>query len=97
MGRDVERQEVDVGGGVWMIGSHCFKTWNTTQGPIALSSAEAELYAMIEAVTRAKGLGSLAKRNGIERAWQKEKWGRSGRDKQRNRGFADLTKRKMRT
>ena len=43
-----------------MWGSHCIKTWSATQGAYALSSAEAELYAMIEAVTSAKGLMSLA-------------------------------------
>jgi hypothetical protein len=43
-----------------MLGKHCIKTWSATQGAFALSSAEAELYAMIEAVTRAKGLRSLA-------------------------------------
>jgi hypothetical protein len=47
-------------GGVWMLGKHCIKTWSATQGAFALSSAEAELYAMIEAVTRAKGLRSPA-------------------------------------
>jgi hypothetical protein len=47
-------------GGVWMLGDHCIKTWSATQGAYALSSAEAELYGMIEAVTRAKGLLSLA-------------------------------------
>ena len=43
-----------------MIGKHCIKTWCATQGAVALSSAEAEFYAMIEGVTRAKGLLSLA-------------------------------------
>ncbi len=47
-------------GGVWMIGGHCIKTWSVTQGAYALSSAEAEFYAMIEAVLRAKGLRNLA-------------------------------------
>ena len=47
-------------GGVWMLGIHCIKTWSSTQGAIALSSAEAEFYAMVEAVTRAKGLRTLA-------------------------------------
>ena len=32
------------------------KTWSSTQGAVALSSAEAEFYAMIEAVIRAKGV-----------------------------------------
>ena len=39
-----------------MLGNHCIKTWSCTQGAIALSSAEAEFYAMIEAVIRAKGV-----------------------------------------
>ena len=43
-----------------MLGDHCIKTWSATQGAYALSSAEAELYGMVEAVTRAKGLMSLA-------------------------------------
>ena len=47
-------------GGVWMLGIHCIKTWSVTQGAVALSSAEAEFYAMIEAVIRAKGLRNLA-------------------------------------
>ena len=41
-------------GGLAMIGKHCVKTWSSTQGAYALSSAEPDLYAMIEAVTRAK-------------------------------------------
>ena len=52
-------------GGVWMIGDHCIKTWSSTQGAYALSSAEAEFYAMIDAVTRAKGLISTAKELGF--------------------------------
>ena len=43
-----------------MIGAHCIKTWSATQGAYALSSAEAELYGMIEGVTRARGLVNLA-------------------------------------
>ena len=42
------------------MGGHCIKTWSCTQGAFALSSAEAEFYAMIEAVVRSKGLRSLA-------------------------------------
>ena len=52
-------------GGVWMLGGHCIKTWSATQGAVALSSAEAVFYAMIEGVTRAKGLLSLAKELGF--------------------------------
>ena len=54
------RDRRSTSGGVWMLGSHCIKTWSASQGAFALSSAEAEFYAMIEAVTRAKGLISLA-------------------------------------
>jgi hypothetical protein len=53
-------------GGVWMLGDNCIKTWSATQGPYALSSAEAEFYALVEGVTRAKGLLSLASEMGFE-------------------------------
>ena len=43
-----------------MLGGHCVKTWSASQGAYALSSAEAELYGMVEGVTRAKGLRTLA-------------------------------------
>ena len=52
-------------GGVWMVGGHCVKTWSASQGAYALSSAEAELYAMVEGVTRAKGLVTLARELGF--------------------------------
>ena len=48
-----------------MIGNHCIKTWSSSQGAVALSSAEAEFYAMIEGATRAKVLTSLAKELGF--------------------------------
>ena len=53
-------------GGTWSLGGHCIKTWSATQGAYALSSAEAELYAMVEAATRAKGLVSLARELGFK-------------------------------
>ena len=43
-----------------MVGDHLIKSWSVSQGAYALSSAEAELYAMVEAVTRVKGLMTLA-------------------------------------
>ena len=49
-----------------MLGHHCIKTWSCTQGAYALSSAEAELYGMVEGVTRAKGLVSLAREIGFQ-------------------------------
>ena len=42
------------------MGKHCIKTWSSTQGAVALSSAEAEFYALVEAVLRAKGLVTVA-------------------------------------
>ena len=53
-------------GGVAMLGKHPLKTWSSTQGAIALSSAEAEFYAMIEAMIRAKGLKALASELGVQ-------------------------------
>ena len=49
---------------MWLLGRHAIKTWSATQGAVALSSAEAEFYAMIEGVTRTKGLMSLAQELG---------------------------------
>ena len=48
-----------------MLGKHCIKTWSASQGAYALSSAEAEFYSMIEAVTRAKALCNLARELGF--------------------------------
>ena len=48
-----------------MIGGHAIKTWSATQGAYALSSAEAELYGMVEGITRAKGLRTLAYELGL--------------------------------
>ena len=49
-----------------MLGNHCIKTWSASQGAIALSSAEAELYGMVEGTTRAKGLMNLARELGFK-------------------------------
>ena len=49
-----------------MLGNHCIKTWSSTQGAVALSSAEAEFYAMIEAVIRAKGVLNVMKEIGFK-------------------------------
>ena len=52
-------------GGLVMLGKHCLKTWSSTQGAVALSSAEAEFYAMIEATVRAKGVLTVMKELGF--------------------------------
>ena len=54
------KERKSTSGGVWLLGGHCIQTWSASQGAYALSSAEAELYGMVEGVTRAKGLRSLA-------------------------------------
>ena len=43
-----------------MLGRHCISAWSSTQGVIALSSGEAELYAMLKGATVTIGLISLA-------------------------------------
>ena len=48
-----------------MIGRHCVKSWSSTQGPLALSSAEAEYYSMVEGVLRAKGLQTIGAEIGM--------------------------------
>ncbi len=53
-------------GGVVMLGGHCVKAWSSTQAPIALSSAEAEYYAMVEASTRAMGLRTMLREVGVK-------------------------------
>ena len=52
-------------GGVSMRGPHCLKTWSATQGPIALSSAEAEYYAMVDNTMKAMGIKTMAEEIGI--------------------------------
>ena len=42
-----------------MHGLHCLKTWSSTQGIIALSSAEAEYYGIVKAASQGLGLKSL--------------------------------------
>ena len=48
-----------------MVGKHCVKTWCSTQGARALSSAEAEYYAMVEGVIRGKGLQNMGRELGM--------------------------------
>ena len=52
-------------GGVSMRRPHCLKTWSATQGPIALSSAEAGYYAMVDNTLKAMGIKSMAEEIGI--------------------------------
>jgi hypothetical protein len=52
-------------GGVLLRGEHLLKTWSVTQGPIALSSAEAEYYAMVDGVLRAIGAQAMCSEIGV--------------------------------
>ena len=49
-----------------MLGGHCIKTWSTTQGAVALSSAEAEFYAMVDAVLKAKWMTAVSQELGFK-------------------------------
>jgi hypothetical protein len=49
-----------------MNGEHCIKSWATTQATIALSSAEAELYALLRGTTQTLGLVAIARGVGRE-------------------------------
>ena len=48
-----------------MMGGHCLRSWCLTQAAIALSSAEAEYYAMVEGAKRAKGVQTLLAELGV--------------------------------
>ena len=52
-------------GGVICLGGHCVRTWSSTQGAIALSSAEAEFYALVDGVLRAKWAQSVLTELGV--------------------------------
>ena len=55
-------------GGVALWGSHCIKTWSSTQATIALSSAEAELYALTKGAAQGLGMMTLMEDFGIPTA-----------------------------
>ena len=46
-------------GGLLMLGGHLIKSWSSTQPVIALSSGEAELYALVKAASQGTGLLSM--------------------------------------
>ena len=47
-------------GGAIIVGRHLIKSWFSSQQIVALSSAEAELYAMLKGVAQVLGIASLA-------------------------------------
>ena len=52
-------------GGAVKIGFHCLKTWSATQATVALSSAEAELYALTKGAAQTLGIMSLMQDFGV--------------------------------
>ena len=52
-------------GGTMSLGSHTIKTWSTSQHCVALSSGEAELYALVRGAAQSKGLMSMLKDFGM--------------------------------
>ena len=53
------RTRKSTSGGCAMVGVHCVKTWSTTQSIVALSSGEAEYYALVRAACVGLGLKAL--------------------------------------
>jgi len=53
-------------GGVMCIGSHMVKSWSSTQQNIALSSGEAELYAVVKGAAQTKGLMAMMNDFGLK-------------------------------
>ena len=53
-------------GGVVCLGDHALKTYSKLQAVVALSSAEAELYAMVPASAEAMAMQSYARDLGVE-------------------------------
>lgn len=56
-----------------MVGTHSTKAWSRSQSLIGLSSGEAELYALLEAVAETLGILSMAK--GFAWEFRGEVWG----------------------
>ena len=52
-------------GGIMAIGQHPLKAWSVTQATVALSSAEAELYAMSEGASRGLGTKTTLQELGV--------------------------------
>ena len=52
-------------GGIVRLGGHCIKTWSSTQSTPALSSCEAEYYALVDGASRALGIREAARELGI--------------------------------
>ena len=60
-----KRTRKSTSGGVIMLGEHTIKSWSNTQAVIALSSGEAEYYAMVKASSVAIGTREIMRDLGI--------------------------------
>ena len=56
-------------GGIVVFGMHCVKSWSKTQDVIALSSGEAEYYAMVKEVSQGLGINSMLGDLGATENW----------------------------
>ena len=61
-----ERSRRSTSGGIILRGSHPLKFWSRTQASVALSSAEAELIALVKASSECLGLKVLAQEMGMK-------------------------------
>jgi len=59
------RTRKSTSGGVVMVGSHCIRTWSSTQPSVTLSSGEAEFYGLVKASGAGLGHQSLLKDLGL--------------------------------
>ena len=55
-------------GGIVMLGEHLIKNWSTTQKVTALSSGEAEYYAIVKGATQGMGIRSMLQDFQIDKA-----------------------------
>ncbi len=62
------RTRKSTSGGCLMVGRHLIKSWSSTQGPISLSSGEAEFYGVVKAASAALGYQALLEDLGIPMA-----------------------------
>ena len=53
------RTRKSTNGGALMLGQHCLKSWSSTQSVIALSSGEAEFYALVKGASSLLGMISV--------------------------------------
>ena len=53
-------------GGAMMGGKHVLKTWSSTKAMVALSSAEAELYALVKGAAQTLGIMAMPRDLGLD-------------------------------